>query len=34
MRLTHPHPHYGAPFIALGREAPLHALASTGPPFP
>ncbi|HEY0095866.1 MAG TPA: CHAT domain-containing protein, partial [Archangium sp.] len=28
MRLTHPHPHYWAPFIALGRDAPLRALAS------
>jgi CHAT domain len=27
LRLTHPHPHDWAPFIALGRDAPLGALA-------
>jgi CHAT domain-containing protein len=26
LRLTQPHPHYWAPFIALGSDAPLHAL--------
>ncbi|MFL5344674.1 MAG: tetratricopeptide repeat protein [Hyalangium sp.] len=27
LRLTQPHPHYWAPFIALGQETPLRALA-------
>jgi CHAT domain-containing protein len=27
LRATQPHPHYWAPFIALGRDAPLSALA-------
>ena len=27
LRRTHPHPHYWAPFIAMGRDAPLRALA-------
>ncbi|WP_164010632.1 CHAT domain-containing tetratricopeptide repeat protein [Pyxidicoccus trucidator] len=26
LRATQPHPHYWAPFIALGRDAPLHGL--------
>jgi hypothetical protein len=26
LRATRPHPHYWAPFIALGRDAPLRAL--------
>jgi CHAT domain-containing protein/tetratricopeptide (TPR) repeat protein len=30
LRQTHPHPHYWAPFIALGRDAPLRALAKAG----
>jgi CHAT domain-containing protein len=29
LRLSQPHPHYWAPFISLGRDAPLRALAST-----
>jgi CHAT domain-containing protein len=28
LRLIYPHPHHWAPFIALGRDAPLRALAS------
>ncbi|WP_225413091.1 CHAT domain-containing tetratricopeptide repeat protein [Stigmatella hybrida] len=27
LRLTHPHPHSWAPFIALGNDAPLHGMA-------
>ncbi len=27
LRLTQPHPHYWAPFIAMGRDTPLHLLA-------
>jgi CHAT domain-containing protein len=29
VRVAKPHPHYWAPFIALGRDAPLQALDST-----
>jgi len=31
LRTTQPHPHYWAPFIALGRDAPLRALAPPPP---
>jgi CHAT domain-containing protein len=31
LRLTHPHPHYWAPFIALGRDAPLRSVARNSP---
>ncbi len=31
LRLTHPHPHYWAPFIAMGRDAPLRALTPGSP---
>ena len=27
LRQTQPHPHYWAPFIALGRDTPLRSLA-------
>ncbi|HYO71317.1 MAG TPA: CHAT domain-containing protein, partial [Archangium sp.] len=29
LRLTQPHPHYWAPFLAMGRETPLRLLASS-----
>ncbi len=29
LRTTHPHPHYWAPFIVLGRDAPLHERVSS-----
>jgi CHAT domain-containing protein len=31
LRATHPHPHHWAPFIAVGRDAPLRTLAPTPP---
>ncbi|HLL52643.1 MAG TPA: CHAT domain-containing tetratricopeptide repeat protein, partial [Myxococcaceae bacterium] len=31
LRAKQPHPHFWAPFIALGRDAPLRGLASPGP---
>jgi CHAT domain-containing protein len=31
LRLTHPHPHYWAPFIAMGRDAPLRSVARSTP---
>jgi CHAT domain-containing protein len=31
LRRARPHPHYWAPFIALGRDAPLRALAPSSP---
>jgi CHAT domain-containing protein/tetratricopeptide (TPR) repeat protein len=31
LRRTHPHPHYWAPFIVMGRETPLRLFASNGP---
>jgi CHAT domain-containing protein len=27
LRAQHPHPHFWAPFIALGRDSPLHGFA-------
>jgi CHAT domain-containing protein len=32
--LIYPHPHYWAPFIALGQDAPLRTLAPAGHPHP
>ncbi|AKJ06181.1 CHAT domain-containing protein [Archangium gephyra] len=29
LRLTQPHPHYWAPFLAMGRETPLRLRASS-----
>lgn len=34
LRKLHPHPHHWAPFIALGRDTPLRALAPRSPPAP
>ena len=34
LRRTHPHPHYWAPFLTLGRETPLRLPASGSPPAP
>ncbi len=34
LRATQPHPHYWAPFIALGRDAPLRSLPSINPELP
>jgi CHAT domain-containing protein/Tfp pilus assembly protein PilF len=34
LRTTQPHPHFWAPFIALGRDAPLRALSPASPPTP
>ncbi len=31
LRASRPHPHHWAPFIALGSDAPLHAITPTGP---
>lgn len=32
LRESRPHPHYWAPFIALGRDAPLQSIAPDLPP--
>ncbi|MFL5349327.1 MAG: CHAT domain-containing protein, partial [Hyalangium sp.] len=32
LRTTRPHPHYWAPFIALGSDAPLRSLTPSSPP--
>jgi hypothetical protein len=34
LRATHPHPHHWAPFIALGRDAPLRAFSASFPALP
>ncbi|WNG28188.1 tetratricopeptide repeat protein [Cystobacter fuscus] len=34
LRASHPHPYYWAPFIALGSDAPLHAINSPDSPTP
>jgi CHAT domain-containing protein/tetratricopeptide (TPR) repeat protein len=31
LRATHPHPHYWAPFIVVGQDAPLRGLGSSAP---
>jgi CHAT domain-containing protein len=34
LRESRPHPHHWAPFIALGSDAPLHAITSNAPQTP